>query len=38
MPEQSKSHSWPFMFAILIILLAAASAIAYGIISQYFRH
>jgi len=26
------------MFAILIIFLAAASAIAYEIISQYFHH
>lgn len=38
MPEQPKNHSWTFMFAVLIIILAAASAIAYGIISQYFHH
>ena len=38
MTEQPKGHSWPFMFAILIIFLAAASAIAYEIISQYFHH
>ena len=37
MPEQSKSHSWAFMFAVFVIFLAAASAIAYGIISQYFH-
>jgi hypothetical protein len=38
MPEQPKSHSWAFMFAVFVIFLAAASAIAYGIISQYFHH
>ena len=38
MTEQPKSHSWAFMVAILIIFLAAASAIAYEIISQYFHH
>jgi hypothetical protein len=38
MPEQPQNHSWAFMFAVLIVFLAAASAIAYGIISQYFHH
>lgn len=38
MRERSKGRQWTFMFTILILVLAAASAIAYGIISQYFHH
>lgn len=38
MPVESKGRSWPLMFAVLVVALAIASAIAYGIISQYFHH
>lgn len=38
MADQSKGPSWTLMLALLGIALLVASAIAYGIISQYFHH